>query len=477
MKLTLTLLSKVADIFEPAGFKPSFATSFATQLIAVGVLSTLTACSASKWHETQGTPNTGDPIAERQVAPTQAPLRAGQPAFVTPDRLPAPAKHEVKHTARPLERNDEIVVTDPNPKGDHDNVEAVVTNTKVPDLKGKKVLLPKKYISAQPAVPTNEENERDKYFVIQNIATEKLRVYRNCASKSSEGECVHKLVLETDMAAGQDTKRGRSLLGSYRISNWFKFYEDDDHYYPSFISPKYPELPKADEKLSAWLSKSLLPKGKGISRGSFGWYTAKLEPNADNQWTHGTLGWGADGGRFINEAKNPANAPAFTRSQGCTRVENQVIALLREMLPVGSRMFKIYAKEDYKDSKRTRYQTDGRAMWSWVLTNTGTMSMTEKSGAKDLVSNHSAEILDRGSYAIDQFPTAVKREENLYHVPASSMKGVLLVDEGRLEGYSHPKELGVGGFEDHKLPSIVLAPEAKPDIKAEVKAVAKTNAK
>ncbi len=446
MKLKLTLLSKSAAVF--------------------GLLASLTACSASKWHETQGTPNTGDQIAERQVV-TPSPLRIGDRGFVSSDRLSAPAKNQSKKTAPALERNDEIEITDPHPENAEGQFEGLVITSKVPNVKGTKRFFPKAYVSQKPVVPTNEENARDKYFVIQNIATEKLRVYRTCFSKSASGDCVHKMVFETDMAAGKDTNRGRSLLGSYRISEWFKFYEDEDHFYPSFAAENYPDLPKVGEALSAWLSKSRLPKGKGLIRGAFGWYTAKISPNADDQWTHGTLGWGVDGGKFLDAAKDPSNAAVFTRSLGCTRIENQAIALMREILPVGTRMFKVYAKEGYAEAARATYKADAKVQWAWVLTQDGTLSTTAKSGAKHNLVPKEADVLDRGTYSLNQIPEAVpflagissKNEQNgnLYNIAESSLKGVLLVDEGRLAGYEHPAELTVGGFEDHKLPSLVVS--------------------
>ncbi len=53
--------------------------------------------------------------------------------------------------------------------------------------------------------------------------------------------------------------------------------------------------------------------------------------------------------------------------------------------------------------------------------------------------------------------TPVAVEGNLYKVPASELKGVFLVDEGRVVGYQHPKSLKVGGHADRKLPSLVLS--------------------
>lgn len=438
MKFQLPFLSPTLAVFGPA-------------LLAAAVLS---ACSASKWHEVPATPQTISPLAEKETPPS-APLRVRDPGFV---KTETPAKKVDEPQAEPsiIGRNDEIVVTDTDPKGEDGSVEAVVVHSDNPDLKkDDRVIIPKTSISREPVDLANNENAADKYFVIQNIATEKLRVYRNCVSRDKGGECQHKLVFETEMAAGQDTPQGRSLLGSFRITKWFKFYEDKDHSYPSFQAPGYPMLPAIGEDLSSWLDKTRLPSGRGLIRGSFGWYTAYLGPNANEQWTHGTLGWGDDGGKFIKAAKDPANAPGFMRSLGCTRVENQAIALMREILPVGTKVVKVYAKESLADESLIRYENLGRVSWNWIIAKSGTMSETMKSGAPHYIAPNDDDILDRGAYRLDQKPTVAKG--NLYKIDAKSFKGTLLVDEGRLEGYAHPSELKVGGMPDHKLPALMIA--------------------
>lgn len=442
-----------------------------TPLLALAVLMSLTACGGSKWQEVRGAPNTGDAFAEKQTAPVPPqPMRTGDPGFISTEHLPAKESDDQPVEDQPiLERNDKVEVTNAEPGNADGSLEAVIVDSKVPENKGRKVIIPKKYVAAKPVVPTNEENAADKYFVVQNIATEKLRVYENCTLTGAVG-CAHKMIFETDMAAGRDTKAGRSLVGAFRITQWFKFYEDTDHLYPSFSAVGSPKLPAPGAGLDQWLSKSLLPKGsKGVSRGAFGWYTAYLGPNANEQWTHGTLGWGEDGLKFIDAAKDPSNLGKFERSAGCTRVENSVIALMREILPVGTKIFKIYAKEGLADSKLTRYANIKSGQWDYILTRSGTMSTDMKSGAKHAASG--ADVLAKGSYILDQKPDAVpliatsngKNEENgnVYNVAPTSMKGVFLIDEGRLSGYSHPAGLGIGGTPDHKLPSLVISSRTK----------------
>lgn len=455
LKPKLTVLSQVTAILGPAALVMSLA-----------------ACGGSKWHEVPKTQKTGDIFAEQQRSRDPQPMRPGDPGYITTDHLPARTtpKQTVEEAPAHLERNDKIEVTDTNPDGDDGSLQAVVVDTQQPDLKGKTVIVPKEYVSHAPVVPSNEDNQRDKYFMIQNIATEKVRVYRNCASKDAQGACVHKMVLETDMTAGEDTpdRSRRTWLGSYRLEKWFKFYEDHAHFFPSFYAPGFPKLPGAGASLEDWMSPKLLPKKGGVMRGSFGWYTAYLTPNANNQWTHGTFGWGKDGGKFIDVVKDPSNELVMdVRSQGCTRVENRAIALFREILPPGTRILKIYAKEGYGSKNLDRYKTSSPARWSWVLTKKNG-DEAPKSGLKYAPSKgHDDEILDKGTYVLDQMPTAVafdpksngRNEENgnVYNLPESSMKGVFLIDEGRLAGYSHPRELKVGGMADKGLPSMAIS--------------------
>ena len=465
VKPVLTIMSRMFP------FRAVLGPGVASMLILPIALA-LAACSGSKWHEAPNTQQTGDTFAEQQKSPDTQPVKARDPVFVSTDHLPVRKKNTPKNQPPDghLERNDKVVVTDENPDGEDGSLQGVVVDTDQPDLKGEKVTFPKGYVSHAPIVPSNEANDRDRYFMIQNIATQKVRLYRNCASKDSQGACVHKMVLETDMTAGEDTpdKSRRTILGSYRLEKWFKFYEDHAGFFPSFYAPGLAKLPEPGKSLEDWMSPKLLPKKGGVMRGSFGWYTAYLEPNANNQWTHGTFGWGKDGGKFIDAVKDPSNENLQdVRSQGCTRVENQVIALFREILPPGTRILKIYAKEGYGSSNLDRYKTASPAKWSWVLTKKNGED-APKSGLKYAPSKgHNDEILDHGVYTLDQMPTAIpfdpksngRNEENgnVYNLPESSLKGVFLIDEGRLAGYSHPAELKIGGMPDYSLPSVVIS--------------------
>jgi hypothetical protein len=128
---------------------------------------------------------------------------------------------------------------------------------------------------------------------------------------------------------------------------------------------------------------------------------------------------------------------------------------------------KIYAKEGFGMKSLESYKTKEPARWSWVLTKHNSDS-APKSAAKWAPSKgHDDEILDKGVYVLDQMPSAVAFDPksngrndvngNVYNLPESSMKGVFLIDEGRIAGYAHPKELKVGGQSDKSLPSMVIS--------------------
>jgi hypothetical protein len=421
MKLSLTIFSVTATFF------------------ATG----LTACGNSKWHEVAR--HTGDPVAEQQTTDTKArDLRPGQPVTTAPERVivqkdaEQPSEEDIV-----LDRNEPVIVLDPTPVGKDGSVKVIT----VDDKEG---YVPPQYLETKPV----ELKPEDKFFMIQNIATEKVRVYRNCATKDADGTCHHQMILETDMTAGEDTpdKTRRSILGSYTIEKWIKFYEDGEKAFPSWYDPKYPMPPKAGADITDWMTnKKYLPNGKGSMRGSFGWYTAYVGPDASEQWTHGTFGWGADGGKFIDASKD---TKMDLRSRGCTRVENQAIAFMREYMPIRSKIFKVYAKEAVKDETLARYQKAGQK-WSWILTKDGVRSTTATSGAKQNASKEEDEILEKGSYSLDQKPKVAKG--NVYKIKAESFKGVFNIDEGRLVGYEHPKEIRVQGQKPYKLSSLVTS--------------------
>ena len=450
----------------------------------------LVACQRAEWREVKAI-NTGDPALEAQrgnLRPDTA--QPGQTAYVAPDRLRGrlTPDQNPEDSPRLLERGDEVQIVDPTPVGEDRLVRIRIIEQK-PDsepfaqepastpspIEQEIAYVPAEYLQTNPVTRTQNVIDADRYIVIQNIATEKLRVYEVAPLGQP-----NRLVLETDMIAGENnpSKTRRTAVGSYKILSWHKFYQDSDGLFPSWYDHQSPSLPLPGASLEDWTQKYFLPKNKsgqptGLVRGAFGWYTAKIGPNAYSQWTHGTLGWGADRDRFIQQPKSQlAQFYSDPRSFGCTRVENQAIAYLQDLLPVGTKVIKIYAKE----SARSSVATEGAATsWEWILTKDGVRSLnplTSNRAAQLLRDVKDEQILEKGFYKIDAKPNPVafkkeikgdrlsavivRPEANLYDLNESSFRGEFLVDEGRLVGYSHPKELRKGGYADHLLPRAIL---------------------
>lgn len=439
--------------------------SFLAIAMSVGV----TACSPAKWHETVTQPNspfTGDPIAERQTTgKTPQDFKPGQTATVRSDRLCGRRipTDDCSKSKTILEKGDKVEVVDPTPQGPDKVVKVKVTRTVRPDLSSEPVYVPPQFLTQEPLAPEKNELSADRYFVVQNIASEKLRVYERCETPG----CSHKLVLETDMVVGQNKAGRRSILGSFRITKWFKFYEDKQGEYPSWYSPAYPAIPTVGAPLKDWASKSRLPD-HGSVRGAYGWYTAHLAPNSEEQWMHGTWGWGADQDRFVQLIRtSPFDKNDRLSSHGCTRVENQAIALMREILVPGTKVIKIYAREAYGAPIAEQPEGKLSGQWDWILTSEGVNSEKAPRSGRTTVEGRGVakdKILESGRYQFSVKPEAKSLSKdanphengNAYGISPSSMHGYFLVDEGRVINYRHPRELEVGGHEDHQLPAVIL---------------------
>ncbi len=451
-------------------------------------MSFIAACQKAEWREIQA-PNTGDVATEAQTGNLgQAALQPGQSAYVAPDRLrgrQTPDQNPEQATTL-LEQGDQVEIVDPTPRGDDRLVgvrileptgveqEPDVPATPTPAPAPAVTYVPQQYLNSTPVEAAPAKRDADRFIVIQNIATEKLRVYE----LSNAPGAPNKLILETDMIAGENnpTKTRRTALGSYKILSWHKFYQDSQNLFPSWYDPSSPALPLPGASLEDWTQKHFLPQnkqGSGLVRGAFGWYTAKIGPNAFAQWTHGTLGWGADGDRFIQIPKTQlAQFYSDPRSFGCTRVENQAIAFLQELLPVGTRVVKIYARES--ESKAKAPKSD-MTSWEWVLTKEGVRSPRPDSIGRAAVALRDVpaeEVLETGVYHLNTnakavtfkktvkgeklSATIIRAEANLYDLKESSFRGEFLVNEGRLSNYAHPKELRKGGYTDELLPRAIV---------------------
>ena len=341
-----------------------------------------------------------------------------------------------------------------------------------------------------------------KYFTVLNVATETLRVYeRICADNS----CPHKMIMETEVVVGEDRDhpaaekgKGRSVLGSYRLTGWAKFYQDSEGHYPAWYKDGYPNLPKiGDNTWRDWFDKSYMPasadgKKNGSMRGAFGWYAGFVAPNPLGQWTHGTVGWGEDKDTYIKKTKKlVTNIFSNPRSSGCTRNNNEAIAFIRQIIDTGAPMIKIYAKEALLDPALSDYREESRE-WQYILTKRAGEKSDRQEVLKALgVSGDDVDafwqakryggslildpksplntILEVGTYQVDTQPTVINytpgeklgkiersvgRKGNVYGVKSKDISnGVYYVDAGVLSEYKHPKTiLEVSGFTDEETP-------------------------
>ncbi|MBX2993828.1 MAG: L,D-transpeptidase family protein [Bdellovibrionaceae bacterium] len=324
------------------------------------------------------------------------------------------------------------------------------------------------YLSKE-APSVSSESGLSKYIVIQNVATERTRIYERCTARPG---CPHKMIMETEFVAGRtegdrsDRNRFITWLGRYKITGWKKFYEDNEGHYPSWYHPEYPQVPYNPSNAQVWFSKSLMPNGQGNMRGAFGWYTAFVGPNANSQWIHGTVGWGAEGDRYIRYTRNFwVNIFSNPRSAGCTRVENRAIAYMREILGPGTEVVRVYALESYMDSSRSDYADQAApAAWNWILTTEGVQQDGPKSSRSSVLARGvpRSRMLETGVYAVDRFPDAQPLDQmrearsgksgNTYSINPAEFQGRYLVDAGLFVNYRHPGSLPRGGFQESQLP-------------------------
>jgi len=438
------------------------------------------ACSPAKWKNNPPAPQvvparlTGDPLSEHQQSPSHvASPQPGQNLIVVPDHLcgRTTADQDCQSTDPVVEKGDQVEVVDPTPQGPDQTLKVRITQTAQPSAPVEPIYLPLQYLTAEsPETSSPVVAAQDRFFVVQNIATEKLRVYENCALSSSDKFCKHRLVLQTDLVVGEDLPGKRTRLGSYRITEWHKFYQDHEDSYPAWYHKDYPQLPAPGADLSAWESASLLPHGNGSVRGAFGWYTAFLGPNADEQWLHGSWGWGQDGGTFIKALfQAPASEDAKLASHGCTRIENQAIAFMRQILVPGTKLIRVYAREAYNDSPSAAVRSRS---WSWILTSEDSGAPTADRAEVEKRGADAKKLEGPSSFKIDTTPMAAPlisnsqnkhQNGNVYNIAAANFKGYFLVDSGRLVGYTHPQNLLLGGMEPRtQLPAIALGPANTP---------------
>jgi hypothetical protein len=314
------------------------------------------------------------------------------------------------------------------------------------------------YLNEKKALSLNDIEDQS-YFMIQNVATEILRIYqRRC-----DGDiCRNHMMMETELAVGEDSKKmdTRTVVGFMQISEWFKFYMDGAGTYTPWYDANYMMPPKAKSSVLKWAKKKYLtpldaetPREKAGVRGAFGWYTAKLKPDAHYQWVHGTIGWGSDKKKYIKTPKQLlANLVLNPRSHGCSRTDNESIAYIRELIIKGTPVIKIYAKEAILNTELTSYP-DKTLDWEYILTK---IPGQKADRYKVIMSGVSEEdYLEEGTYSVDTYPSAVKFNDgakmgrfkrklgskgNVYGIEAQNMKGIFYIDEGLLSNYMHPSQ-------------------------------------
>jgi hypothetical protein len=396
-----------------------------------------------------------------------------------------------------LSLNDKVKIINPSILYDKNLVEISIVRTYDEIEKSDRYFVNAGYISP---VKVEYKEFTGKYFTVVNVATETIRLYeRICADNS----CPHKMLMESEVVVGEDVDhpkeekgKGRSILGSYRVTGWTKFYEDSSGHYPAWYKDEYPAVPNPDANWNDWFSSRFMPHdkwgmGSGKTRGAFGWYTAFVTPEAYGQWTHGTMGWGSDKEKYIKKVKTVwVNVFADPRSSGCTRNNNEAIAYLRKMIDVGTPIIKIYAKEELLDPTLKDYPNEFEN-WNYVLTKNANHAVDREAVLKSLSisdrdldtfwvakmgkgamilnpSNPLNDVLEVGTYQIDSHPDVIAytpgedmnrftrklgRKGNVYGIDSNEMHGVYYVDAGILEDYAHPdRVLDSAGFPDEMTP-------------------------
>lgn len=417
-------------------------------------------------------------------------LKVGQKYYVSADNLNLRSSNSTtaNNIVGKLSLNDEVEIYDVlNAATPLVQIKIIRSASVKPDV-APELFVSKDYLSEKVLV-----TEASRYFVIQNVATEKTRVYERCTETP---DCPHKLVMETEMVVGrpeEGTKEDRNAfktwLGHARISEWVKFYQDGKAHYPHWYRAGQDlktipgPITKGVSKLLAsrkWMVKDA--HGNETIYGAFGWYAAKVTPADDiegmnYQWMHGTIGWGRDGSESIELTRGfLMNLFSNPGSSGCTRLENKAIAYLRSILGVGTDIYRVYARESTREKEivkgffkkkvtplpryADKYEKPGR--WDFILLTDG----AQQSGgltadAKTIIEKAipviaGQNLIEQGSYDIDEYPNAVQLNYNKsasggesgdrYRIDSgwerdaakTNFTGYFLVDEGRFVDYKHP---------------------------------------
>lgn len=441
----------------------------ASSLVLVGLI---TACGDGNIKDPESFYNTGSPLFENQVSHLSVEdIKVGNDYYVTASALRVRSSAEINsnNILGELKRNEKIRVVS-EPEGMFVKIEIMNSDSDIEESPTGSYYTAYKYLSDTLSKGRSySEHKLSEYFMIQNLATEKLRVYkRGCES----GDCAHKMIFETDIAVGEDKSATRTVLGHFHIKTWHKFYQDGAGRYPSWYDPNYPRIPRKGSSASDWTKSKVLPYKAASVRGAFGWYTAKVGPDASYQWTHGTIGWGSDKKEFIEATRGFwANLFLDPRSHGCTRTDNESIAYIRQLLPVGSTLIKVYAREAIGDTNYTRYSGPKTVSWDYILTKNGVRVDGQKADRDEVLAagTSSNRYIEEGTLKADVFPTPKVflagssgaesgKNGNYYALKHGDMTGVFLIDEGRLVKYKHPqRKLRIGGYKTVLFPEGIMA--------------------
>lgn len=441
--------------------------------------------------------------ASAQVV-SKSQLIVGKRYFITADGLNVRSSNSTsaQNVVGKLSKNDVVEVYDVLNEATPLVQVRIVKSTTVSPYIASDFYVSKDYLSEKEIVlPTS------RYFVVQNIATEKTRIYERCTITPG---CPHKMVMETDMVVGRpeegdgsDDNAYKTWVGHSKISEWVKFYQDGRAHYPRWYTPgqSISDIPEpVTDSMSLymgarkWLRKN--EQGKTSNYGAFGWYAAKLTPAGENggvnyQWIHGTMGWGKDGSKpieitrlkMINFFGNPGSA-------GCTRLENQAVAYMRHLLGPGTDIYRVYAREASREvAPYSRYRDSRTDLpWEWMLLTDGAAQSNGLTAdaatirSQGIKAVKGVNLIERGVYQVDRYPTVMalnygksaasglsgdryEIDKKLKKGAGTNFRGYFLVDEGRFVGYSHPSyqatggSIRVGGLDDFRstVPAILQA--------------------
>lgn len=467
-------------------------TKFKTRRLCSTLLSVLIATSPLSSMAQELTEDAASSVAANAAAVSlsKSQLKVGQRYFISADSLNVRSSNSTtaSNIIGKLSMNDEVELYDLLNEATPLVQIKIIKSASVKADAAAEFFVSKDYLSEKQLVTASS-----KYFVIQNVATEKTRVYERCTETPN---CAHKLVMETEMVVGrpeegtkEDKNAFKTWLGHAKISEWVKFYQDGQAHYPHWYKAgqdiKTIPGPITDgiSKIASsrkWMVEDA--RGNTTIYGAFGWFAAKVSPadeiNGMNyQWMHGTIGWGKDGassieltrGFLMNLFSNPG-------SSGCTRLENRAVAYLRSILPVGTDIYRVYARESTREKETTtgffkkkttplpryadKYEVPGR--WDYILlTNGAQQSGGLTADAKTVIEKAipviaGQNLIEQGSYEIDQYPNAVQlnygssassgKSGDRYRIDSgkkeeaanTNFRGYFLVDEGRFVNYVHP---------------------------------------